>query len=131
MEFPYKFEPKYHTWFPIIPVTIYGMTGQPLESYGYVDSGAAFSVFRPFEAAALGLDLARGKSGAVTAGDGKVLHCAMFSLRMDVGGHCFTAPIGFSKDLRIGFNVLGLGGFFENFSEVSFHHGSRRLMLRP
>jgi len=129
--FPYKYEPRYKCWFPIIPLKMHGEAGRLLETYAYVDSGAAFSVFQPFEAAVLGLDIARGKPGTLTAGDGRLLRCSIHILRLEVGTHRFTGTIGFSKDLRIGFNVLGLAGFFDRFREIAFHHGQRCLFLRP
>jgi len=131
VEFPYKFERRYRHWYPIIPIRLGSPSGRSVETDAYVDSGAAFSVFQPFEAIALGLDLSRGRPGTVTAGDGRLLHCSLFSLVLGVGIHEFTGEIGFSPDLHIGFNVLGLSGFFDRFREVSFRHRARKLVLRP
>lgn len=130
MEFPYQYDRRYGRWFPIIPVHLTAANGRSIESQAYVDSGAAFSVFQPFEAKALGLDLGQGRTGAVTAGDGRVMRCAMFAIQFRLGSYPFKGEVGFSGDLRIGFNVLGLAGFFDQFEEIVFRHRARRMILR-
>jgi hypothetical protein len=131
MQFPYKFDQGYRRWYPIIPVMVFDHDGKPVETDAYVDSGAAFNVFRPEEAAALGLDLSKGRPASVTAGDGRIMRCSMFALVIQVGRYRFNSEVGFSKDLRVGLNILGLAGFFDHFREVSFQHRGRQVVLRP
>jgi len=130
LEFPYQFNPQYRNWFPVIPLKIHGIGGRIVETSAYLDSGAAFNVFRTSEAIALGFDLSSGRQRSVTAGDGKILNCRVFTLKMELGPYRFNGEIGFSRELRVGFNLLGLNGFFDNFHEVSFRHSDRRVVIR-
>lgn len=129
LEFPYQFDAQYGNWFPVIPIRLNGREGRSLEASAYIDSGAAFSIFRVTEALSLGLDLASGKPRQAIAGDGKPLHCSLFQVPVEVGGYRFTATMAFSPDLKVGFNILGLAGFFEHFREVAFRHHARRVVL--
>ena len=97
LEFPYQFNPQYRNWFPIVPLKIHGVGGRTVETSAYLDSGAAFNVFRTSEAAALGFDLSNGRQRSVTAGDGKILNCRVFSLAMELGTYRFNSEIGFSR----------------------------------
>ncbi len=131
IEFPYQFNGRFRTWLPIVPVNLYGREGRRTETIAYPDSGAAFSIFQASEADSLGLDLKSGKPRHAIAGDGRLMRCAMFRMPIEVSGYRFVAMLGFSRDLKIGFNILGLSGFFEHFREVTFQHLKRRVILTP
>ena len=55
IEFPYQFDNRFLNWFPVIPVRLPGREGRIVETAAYIDSGAAFSIFRVTEAVSLGL----------------------------------------------------------------------------
>lgn len=131
LEFPYQFDTQYRNWYPVIPLRLHGRAGRGLEASAYLDSGAAFSIFRVTEALSLGLDLAAGKPRLAIAGDGRPLHCFLFQVPVEVGTYRFRATVGFSPDLKVGFNILGLSGFFDHFREVAFQHARRRVVLFP
>ena len=131
MEFPYQFERHYRDWFPILPIGLLGEGGRRVETTAYVDSGAVFNIFGSYEAAMLGLRLSEGRRRPVTAGDGRLMHCSVFTLNMQVGSSSFKVDVGFSNDLKIGLNILGLNGFFDRFREVAIRHRARVVVLRP
>jgi hypothetical protein len=126
-----QFDRRFHNWYPIIPLSIRGAGGALVEVTAYLDTGAAFSIFHASEADAPGIDLSRGRKRQAIAGDGGVLKCAVLSLPVEVGNCRFLAETGFSRELRVGFNMPGLHGFFDRFSEVVFRHREKRAILRP
>jgi hypothetical protein len=130
LEFPYQFDSHYRRHYPIISLRIFGQVGGVTEVTAYLDSGAAFNVFKEEEALALGLNLRRAPKREIVAGDGRRMHCAMADLKIEVGGYRFTTPVGFSRDLKVGVNILGLEGFFDRFHEIAFQHRERQVILR-
>lgn len=103
---------------PIIPLLVYGKTGWK-EIWVYVDSGAAFSIFAASEAERLGLELTKGSLVYAVVGDGGYIPVYMHKLRVVIGDIEFTATIGFSEKLGVGFNLLGRKDIFDKF-KISF-----------
>ena len=52
------------------------------------------------------------------------------TLPLQIGPLRFRAPIAFSSELKVGFNLLGRRDFFEQFDEVAFQEKRRQVLLR-
>ena len=125
--FPYQ-QRHYH-WLPIIPVTLFGPTG-PLQTEAYLDSGALMSIFDQTLAEALGMPLVHARTQRFIVGDGRFIHGQIVTLPLQIGSRRFRAPVAFSSELKVGFNLLGRREFFEQFDEVAFQEKCRQVMLR-
>lgn len=112
-----KEEGKYS---PIIPIRLKGEEGW-VTFNAYVDSGATYSVFRAEIATEiLGINIEEGEKLYVTVGDGSLITVYLRNIMVDLGGKIFEVIIGFSKQLGIGFNIIGRKDIFDNFI-VSFN----------
>lgn len=126
MRFPYyQLDPGNYA--PVVPLKIFGKEGW-LGLEAYVDSGASFSIFNADRADILGLDYRKGRRIFLTVGDGGLLEVFIHKLRVDLGGKRFMAQIGFSKQLGVGFNLLGRKSFFERF-HICFNDKGRFLEI--
>lgn len=127
LEFPYK---KVVGGFaPIIPV-IFAGRGNSVCAECYVDSGAVMSLFDNSTAELLGIKWQSGKRRPFVVGDGKLIYGFMTNVRITIGDVSFIAPIAFSSELKIGFNLLGRSGVFSQFSEIAFQERRHKLILR-
>lgn len=99
---------------PIIPVRLYGKN-EWVTFDAYIDSGATYSIFKPEIAEILGIELDKGEKIYVTVGDGSLITVYLHKVKVDLAGKTFEATIGFSKQLGIGFNILGRKDIFESF----------------
>jgi hypothetical protein len=61
------------------------------------------------------LKLEEGRREYVTVGDGSLIIVYMHQLAIQIGDEKFEARIGFSKQLGIGFNIIGRKDIFERF----------------
>lgn len=113
MRFPY-FQLGPNNFAPIITLKILGEDGW-LGLEAYIDSGASFSIFKADRAAILGIDYSKGKPIFLTVGDGGLLEVFIHKLEVELAGKQFAANIGFSKQLGVGFNLLGRKSFFDRF----------------
>jgi hypothetical protein len=98
---------------PIISIRIKG--AEWVKFRAYVDSGAGYSVFRAEMAEILGLKLEDGKEKDITVGDGSQIKVYQHNVKVDVANRKFNAVIGFSKQLGIGFNIIGRLDIFHKF----------------
>jgi len=122
MKVPYiRFEDKY---LPVVPIKIKGKEWVQFE--GFVDTGASFSIFHSEAAEILGLELEKGKKQFVKVGDGSFVEVFVFNLKVMFAGKEFTAKIGFSRDLGIGFNIIGRETIFDEF-KICFDESERYL----
>jgi predicted aspartyl protease len=92
----------------------------------YVDSGASWTIFHADVAQLLGIKLSQGRRRYMALGNGSVIPITLHRIRVRFAGVQFTAPVGFSDSLRVGFNLLGRAGFFERFV-MCFHDRARVL----
>ena len=99
---------------PIIPIRLMGRSGW-ITFDAYVDSGATYSIFKPEMAEILGIEPDKGERQYVTVGDGSLITVYLHKVKIDLAGKIFEATIGFSKQLGIGFNILGRKDIFDNF----------------
>lgn len=113
MRFPY-YQIKEGYFAPIIPLKIYGRDGW-LGFEAYIDSGASYSIFGAQRAEILGLDYLRGERVFLTVGDVGLIEVYLHSLKIELADRIFVAKIGFSKQLGVGFNLLGRKSFFDYF----------------
>lgn len=123
MEFPYL-EIDHREFAPIVPVEIRGLIWISFEAY--IDTGASCSIFHTDRAEVLGLNYRKGKKFYVKVGDGGLIPVYLHVLPVRFSGIEFKAPIGFSKELGVGFNLLGRAGFFEKF-RICFNDRYRKV----
>jgi hypothetical protein len=111
----FKYSRYKEHYLPIVPVRINdGKLWHEVRVF--VDSGATYSVLDYKEAERLGIDTTRGEKLYVKVGDGGYISVNIVSLPIRIGDIEFTARIGFSKDLGVGFNILGRKDVFEKFT---------------
>lgn len=104
---------------PIIPIQIHS-GGLWHEARVFVDSGATYTVLDQKESQRLGIPAMSGERMFIKVGDGGYISVNLVSLPMKIGNNVFTARIGFSKDLGVGFNVLGRKDVFDRYT-ICFH----------
>jgi len=99
---------------PIVDIQIWAY-GRWIAFDAYVDSGATYTIFRPDKAEILGLNFRSGRKIMIRVGDGKLIPVYLHKLPVQFSGQKFTATIGFSESLGVGFNILGRISFFDRF----------------
>jgi len=99
---------------PMIPIKMKGQD-RWFEFWAFVDSGATYSIFASKEAEGLGIELKQGKRTMVVVGDGSYIPVYLFKIPVSIGEIEFTAEIGFSERLGVGFNLLGRKNIFDLF----------------
>ncbi len=128
MRFPY-FQLEPNSFAPIITLKIFGKTGA-FNFEAYIDSGASISIFNTDRAEILGIDYTKGRKIHLTVGDGGLIEVFVHKLTVELGEYKFAAEIGFSKQLGVGFNLLGRQGFFDRF-RICFDDKHRFVELHP
>ena len=127
MKFPYI---KYNDrTLPIIPIEIKGKEDWVVFD-AYVDSGAGYSIFHTDVAAILGIDIEDGLETFVVVGDGSKIKVFIHYLEIRLADKEFSAVIGFSHRLGIGFNVLGQENIFDRF-RICFDRKERIVEFYP
>lgn len=111
MKYPYI--PFKNRCLPIIPLELKGSDW--VEFNAYVDSGASYSVFHSDIAEILEHSYEQGEKTYITVGDGSLITVFKHQLPVRINEQEFIASIGFSKNLGIGFNILGRESFFDRF----------------
>lgn len=92
---------------PLIPVGIKGVSHWG-RVWAYADSGAAHSIFDDSVARLIGIDWRTGRLMAATMGTGAVIRFTLHPVTLQMRRIRVRLEVGFSAELRIGFNVLGL-----------------------
>jgi len=122
MKYPYiQFKNRF---LPIVPIKFRLGNNDWVEFKAYVDSGAGYSVFHESVIEILGLELEDGRKEYVTVGDGSLIPVYMHRIVVQLALEEFEAMIGFSKQLGIGFNIIGRRDIFERF-KVCFEENER------
>jgi hypothetical protein len=99
---------------PIVNIDIW-IGGDWITLDAYVDSGAAYTIFHSDRATTLGLNYKSGRCVMIRVGDGKLILVYLHKLLVQFSDQKFTAIIGFSENLGVGFNILGRISFFDRF----------------
>jgi hypothetical protein len=128
MRFPY-FQLGVDNFAPIIPLKIQGKEGW-ITLEAYIDSGASFSILNIDRAAILGVDYRTGRRFYLTVGDGNRIEVYLHKMKVELAGFEFVADIGFSRQLGVGFNLLGRKSFFDHF-RICFDDKHRYVELHP
>ncbi len=113
VEFKYSRYKEYYL--PVITIQI-NSGGRWHEVRVYVDYGAIYSVLEYKEAERLNIDTTSGEKIYIKVGDGGYISVNILSLPVKIGEIEFVAKIGFSRDLGVGFNILGRKNIFEKFT---------------
>lgn len=113
MRFPY-YHVNVEEFEPIVTLKVLGKEGW-VELEAYIDSGASFSIFHKDRADVLGINYETGQEIFVTVGDGGLLKVYLHKLKVELANEKFTASMGFSNQLGVGFNLLGRKSFFDRF----------------
>ena len=113
MKYPYiQFRNRF---LPIVPIRFRLGNNNWVEFKAYADSGAGYSVFHESVIEILGLELEDGYKEYVTVEDGSLIPVYMHRIMVQLALEEFDAMIGFSKQLGIGFNIIGRRDIFERF----------------
>ena len=110
----FKYSKYKNHYLPIIPILIKGSSLWH-EVRVFVDSGATYTVLEYREIERLNIKLGNDKM-YVKVGDGGYIAVNIVTLPIRIGDFEFKAKIGFSKDLGVGFNILGRKNIFEKFT---------------
>ena len=113
MRFPYQ--QRHGKFLPIIPIKLKSVGGEWITFDAFVDSGASYSIFTAEIGEVLGLNVEDGKKIYVTVGDGSLITVYLHEIDVKIGKKTFKATVGFSKQLGIGFNIIGRKDIFERF----------------
>lgn len=111
MNYPYIFLKG--RYLPIVPLELKGE--EWIELHAFVDSGASYSIFHADITEILGINYKKGEKTYMTVGDGAQIPVYSHNIDVRFNDKEFTAKIGFSNKLGIGFDILGREGFFDRF----------------
>ncbi|MDB4986787.1 MAG: hypothetical protein JWN04_1965 [Myxococcaceae bacterium] len=111
---------------PFVPVRLEGLE---FAVPALVDSGAVGNRFDATIGELAGLDLSLGCAEHVKIG-GAMMFGHALDVSLTLGKHSWTAEICFLEGWQVGYQVLGLYGFFDHFN-VRFRAASRELLVLP
>ena len=106
----------------------FGRIWQPIELF--VDSGATYPILRPKIAQDLGFEWTTGRKVFVQVGDGGQIPVYLHKLPLQIGSVRFSATVGFSDKLGLGFHLLGREGVFEHL-KICFNERRRIVSFHP
>ncbi len=98
---------------PIVPIELKGR--EWVKFLAYLDSGASYSVFHSDVLRILDLDNTKGRKEFMTVGDGSLIAVHFYRIFARFSETKFEADLGFSRQLGIGFNIIGRKDVFERF----------------
>lgn len=101
------------TFLPIVPIRLKGK--EWVTFLAYLDSGASYTMFHSRVSRILGLEITEGRKKPITVGDGSMIAVYFHKLPVKFSRIEFEAEIGFSRQLGIGFNIIGRKDIFERF----------------
>lgn len=112
MQFLYKKTPE-GIYFPLVPIFIY-FQNKNLKIRALIDSGATISIFRSEVAEQLGITIEKGEE-IFLGGIGGRIRGFRHLLQLEIAGKKFPAPVVFSDEYLVKFNLLGRENIFKNF----------------
>ncbi len=116
----------------LLPLVFLRLKGKAewVEVLAYVDTGVSYSVFHADVAEILGLRLEDGELREMEIGDGNKLKVYLHQVLISLGGKEFSAYVGFSKGLGVGFNVIGRKSIFDKFI-ICFNEKEKYMEFAP
>ncbi|MEW5718514.1 MAG: hypothetical protein AB1817_07810 [Chloroflexota bacterium] len=96
---------------PVVRIRLFHDSRQT-EDFALVDSGAVYSIFDASIADRLGIDFKLGRRASVWGLGGHLVTIYLHPVGLVIGELHIRAEIGFSDQLRIGFNLLGRHSIF-------------------
>ncbi len=123
----YKYVEERGRFLPVIPIRLKG-NNEWVTFSGYVDSGATYSIFRAEIAEILEIEIEKGEKQYVVVGDGSFISMYIHRIIIELAGKIFEASIGFSRQLGIGFNIIGRKDIFDRFI-ICFNEKERYIEL--
>ncbi|MEW5768275.1 MAG: hypothetical protein AB1797_11775 [bacterium] len=129
MRFPYiEFRGRFA---PMVPIRFKLKDKEEwVKFHAYVDSGAGYSIFHSDVTEILGLRLEDGRVDYVTVGDGSQIKVYLHQIKIQMATEEFEATIGFSRNLGIGFNVIGRLDLFSKF-KLCFDEEEKIIEFHP
>lgn len=115
---------------PVVPIEIQDGHDKWHQFFGYLDSGAGYSVFHIDVAEVLNVNIYKGRKIYLTVGDGAKIESFVHKLPVRFAGQEFMAEISFSPSLGIGTNIVGMKSFFDNFL-ICFNNKRKMVEVRP
>ena len=114
----FKYQELAGKFLPIVPIEL---KGKEWISYdAYVDSGASYSLFHADTAKDLNIKLESGKEDYISMADRSKIKIYLHKIKVKIATEEFTATIGFSTQLGIGFNIIGRLDIFNKFKICEF-----------
>ena len=98
---------------PLVPIELKG--AEWVEFLAYLDSGASYTIFHSDVLKVLNLEHMKGRKEFITVGDGSLITVHFHKIFVKFLEMEFKAEIGFSRQLGIGFNIIGRKDIFERF----------------
>ncbi|MDP3640587.1 MAG: aspartyl protease family protein [Nanoarchaeota archaeon] len=127
MKYPYQYSDG--IFLPLVAIKIKGKL-EWVEFKAFVDTGASYSLFHADVAEILGLELEKGESREMVLGDGDLLKVFVHKIKVALAGKEFLASIGFSREVGIGFYIIGRKDLFDKFL-VIFNEKERWVEFKP
>ena len=127
MRFKYVFDSG--KFLPIIPIKLRGNEDW-IEFNGYIDTGASFCLFHADVAGILGINLESGEKREMILGDGDSMVVYIHKVPVLLADKEFIASIGFSRDLKIHFYIIGREDLFNQFI-ICFHEKEKMIEFTP
>ena len=114
---------------PVVLVDLFH-NGAQTEAQAYVDSGAGYSIFDADISRRLGIVLEDGARIWIYGLDGRRVSVYLHRIGLGLAGFHITATVGFSDEMRIGFNLLGRHSVF-NQLQFCFNDRDHELTVTP
>lgn len=124
--FPY-IKSQHGGYFPVIKINIYHNTKLSLTS-ALVDSGASTSIFTKDIAESLGIKIEKGQEVFMNGVGGRIKGYT-HKLTLEIADKTIIAPIIFSYEYLVSFNLIGRDGIFENF-KITFDEKNLKLIFQ-
>jgi hypothetical protein len=112
---------------PVVRVQIFHDSAHTFD-LAYIDSGAAYSIFKPRVANELRIDWHAGRRAVVAGLEGRPLPIFLHAVGLQIGDFHLRAEIGFSDRLGLGFNILGRYSIFDQL-QFCFNDRDYELMV--
>ncbi len=114
---------------PIVAIQLFHDHAQAA-ALAFVDSGATYSIFQADIAGRLELSLIEEQEQKILLPDGHMIRAYLHRVGLSLADFQISAVVGFSKEMRIGFNLLGRYSIF-NQLQFCFNDRDHELSVSP